>query len=823
MVFFPDVTFALRALRKRPGIVAAVVVTLALGIGANTAVFSLMDAVLLHPLAVGDPSRLVTVYEATRETPYGTSALSTYRELSARARTVAGMAASFTTTLPLGDENPLDVQVAFVTDTYFTTLGVRAARGRVLTPGESRDGSPLTVVLSGALWRTRFGADPGIVGRHVRLRGRVFTVIGVAPDNFLGTNLSAIPDAWVAVPAIGTLGIDMLSRGGEANPDVPVFTMIARLAPGVTREQAAADLDLLVRQADAAGRSSLYVQHPRAGMPVVSVVPIVESATSMSDRASLLQFMRLLFGVVALTLLLACMNVANLLIVRAGERATELGIRTALGANAGRIARQVLTENALLGLAGGGAGIAVAFVTLRLFSTFTLPGRISVDHLSLALNARVLLFTTVISLATALAVGIVPALQATRTNIIDVLRRQEGQRQSLRTRGALIAAQVAIALILLVGAGLFLRSMRAGLSTDLGFDPRPIAAVSITPKFEGRHADNVRPYLEIVSQMQKRAGVTAAAAATHVPIGGAAMRTVEIGPETGAPAADQRSVMAGIGNVTDDYFKTIGVPLVAGRTFNSADVVTAPHVMVLNESAARALWPHESPLGKLVHSRGFTYTVIGVARDTKYITLQDRTVPFAYVSIVQEDFYASVSFLARSAEPRAALDVLRQTVHTVAPDLKTPDFARLRPRLVSEQVDMILAPQRFGAELLAAFALVALCVSAVGIYGTVAYAVGQRTTEIGVRMALGAQASSILSLVLTETGIAVASGLLIGVAGTLVSSRLLAHSFSGIGAVDWLAFAGGACAVLVVAASASWIPARRAMQIDPARAMRGLQ
>lgn len=824
-VLLSDVRFAFRALRRRPGFVLAIVLTLGLGIGANTAAFSLVQALFLHPLAVADPDRLIAVYTGGRDTQYSGSTFALYQELAAHNSTLAGTSAYYNLKLPLGDgARSEEINVALVTDNYFKVLRVRPLAGRTMLPGDPKGaGMNPVVVLSYALWQSHFGANASVLGTQIHVNGQTLTVIGVAPDRFRGTDLTNVPDIWIPVSMVPLLKLELMSQPGGVNRDLPFFNIFARLGSGIDPRRAAADVATIARHVD--------ISSPLMGLspgesPSISVRPLTEAA-GIRGRTQLLRFVKLLAGVVVLTLLLACLNIANLLVIRAGERARELGVRAALGASAYRLVQQLFTESLMLALVGGCVGIVVAIVTLRVFSTFTLPGGIALDRVNLGLNPRVLAFTCGMALLTALGFGLAPAIRASRVYANDVIRNRAGERPALRRRGALLAIQVAISLVLLVGSELLLRSMRAGFDTNIGFDPHPLAAVSVRARNNGTHEGNVRDYTAIVTEAKHIRGVSYAAAATDVPLSPTVPRAFAIGADSATSGGP--TVMMGVNHIAGDYFKTLGVPVVMGRAFTSEDGPKAPRVLIVNQSAARALWPGQSPLGKLVHGRWFmsltfTYTVVGVVRDTKYSSLQDQRVPYAYVPMAQEDFAArSITFLARSSRPRAVLPTLQRTVTAIASDLKAPDLTDLRPRLVSEQINMLLAPQRVGAILLSGFAVVALCISAVGIYGTVAYATSRRTTEIGIRMALGAQSRDVLQLILSETSAAVAAGIGLGVASAALMTKLLTQWLYNVAPLDPFSFVTAVAIVAVTAIAASLAPSWRAVRIDPVQAIRALQ
>jgi predicted permease len=574
------------------------------------------------------------------------------------------------------------------------------------------------------------------------------------------------------------------------------------------------------------------VAWPGSAAPRITVLRLDDAAAAVRDRGTLLRFLRILVAVAGLTLLLACMNVANLLVVRARERSREIGVRLALGASASRLVRQLLAESVMLALAGGVAGVAVAVLTMRVFSTYTLPGSINLERLDVHLNLRVLAFTCGISLLTALAFGLAPALRTARTNVVDVIRDRTSVGPSGRRRGVLIVVQVAISLVLSVNAGLLIRSVSAGLDTSIGFDPSAIAALTMAPQLDGEYADVVRENEAVVDALGEEPAIAAAAAATHVPLSRYRKRLFGPGPKTeGSPGTSSPgSVLVGGNHVSEHYFDVLGIPVVQGRAFTRQDRPGAQRVAILNESAARALWPGESPIGKLVHGQlfgpiSFTYVVVGVVRDTKYAGLQDKRVPFVYVPLAQEEAPgAAITLIARGRSAAAApavLSLIRRTAAAISPELKVgSNTSGPAARLVSEQVAVLLMPQRFGAALLSAFSLLALCVAGVGIYGTVAYAVSRRTTEIGIRMALGARTVNVLSVVLIDTGVAVAVGMAVGLLGAGLTAALVRRLLYGVGPFDPMSLAAALLVTVLMAIVAAVAPSWRSVHIDPVRAIR---
>lgn len=822
-----DLRLAARALRRRPILTGAVVTTLALGIGVNTAIFSLVDAVLLHPLDLPHADRLVAISRSLSNGSNAGASYGMYEDIAVSSATLAGVGASYST--PLASEYAGEhgfPTVAFVTDQYFTALGVRPALGRTILPDDpSAPGSNPVVVLSHPYWQKRFGGNPAVLGKSIHVRGQPLTIIGVASSAFRGVYLDAVPDMWAPVSMISALQLPLLSGPDGLNRSFPLYRILARLAPGASLAQAAADIERVLAHTPA--------MDPSLGAPnetpSITVVPLATATTSRESRAELWRFARLVYGVAALTLLLACLNIANLLVVRGDERRKELGIRMALGAGARRLAGQLLMESVLLAGAGAVIGLGTAAATLKMLAAFTLPGGVVLSQVNVDIDGRALVFALVVSLVTAITFGVGPAAGAGRTRTLRVLHGGGSTPRSWLTQETLVGVQVALSLVLLIGAGLLLRTIITGLGTGLGFDPDPLAAVTVDARREGRHVDAVAEIRTVVSELEQQPGVLAAAAATHVPLAPAYSKPFAAGPalnESGEPA--EHTVRMGTNNVTSGYFDALGIPVLAGRPFTREDGPDAPRVTILNESAARALWPGQSPIGKEVHARfvdyapvWFTYTVVGVVRDTKYRNLQDDEVPFAFVPVAQEDFSGGpLTFVVRTHRGRAAIGILQQTLDRAAPGLMPANSALFRPRMVSDQVKSVLAPQRFGIALMGGFALLALCVVAVGIYGAVAYTVSRRTAEIGIRIALGAGHANVLRVVLFRTGMAVSGGAAVGVAFALVGGRLIRHLLNGIEPSDVPTFAVAVGVLFLIAMAAAVAPSWRAVRTDPVSVIR---
>ena len=825
-----DVRFAVRSLARRPGFVAAVTLTLALGIGANTAMFSLLDAVLLHPLpAISHPDQVVSVYRAASErSRYEGVSYPVFKAMAERTRALSGLAGLAGTTVAARvNSRTEELEVECVSGNFFALLGLRPQAGRLLVSSDDDvPGAHPVVVLSDALWRRAFNRDPAAVGGTIELGGRPFTIVGVAPAGFRGTSLSSDPQLWVPLTMLTSLGtgglLKMLGSQVYTARAFTFFGLVGRLRPSATPSSAAAELNTIFasegRSSGREGRNPVKVitptdvmRHAPGVKQPISVVPIVETA-ALGNRASLVRFVTILLTVVGLTLLIACVNVANLMLVRAGERARELGVRAALGASRVALVRQLVVESLMLASVGAAAGMVVGKLTMHLLAAFTLPGHISLHRAGLSLDGRVLAFTVALAVVTAILFGLVPAIRASRADLAAVFTTHGAAARRAPT-GALAGVQVALSTLLLVGAALFVRSLRAGLSTDIGFDPRPLAAIEVQPQLHGYTADRSNAYyMEAIARARALPGVTAAAVAMQVPLSPMLKfpfpRTASSNAEPG-----DTTVRAGLNAVSPGYFDALHVSFVAGRDFTSADGKGAPRVVILNEAAARAFQPTGTILGKpLGKSWG---TVVGIVHDTKYQSLGDDHIPTVFTPIAQENPTGTATVVVRSDHPARTLTALRHALADIDPNVPLRNA-----RVVSDQIDTILMPQRFGATLLGIFAIISLCVSAVGIYGVIAYAVSQRASEIAVRIALGAQDADILRLVLVRIGIAVTVGGAIGFGASMLASRTLEQFLYGITPLDSMAFIGAALLLAIAAALACCIPAARATRIDPMTTLR---
>ena len=810
-----DARTALRALRHKPGFVIAVVVTLALGIGANTAVFSLIDAVLLHPIHVDRPEQLVAVHLARSESlPYEPLQYPLFRTVEARSRGPARVAGFKQMSVGVRhDGRSEQLESALVSGDYFGMLGVRAQLGRLIQPDDDMTiGSHFVVVLSDALWTRWFDRSPRALGSVIHAGANVYTVVGIAPREFQGTRLSDRPLLWFPITMATSVGDGGLFSPRKAND---VYTtnafgwvdVIARVNDPRVAASVESDLNRVMR--DYARDGQLTVGE-RSTLRSISLMPLTRAAT-LRGREDVVRFVSILLGVVAFTLLVACVNVANLLLARSAERRKEFSLRAALGASRGRLVRQLLFESVMLATLGAAAGIGVGLATMRVLSTFTLPGQIPLDAVGLGLDMRVLAFTSAAAIASAIIFGLVPAVTSSREEPIGVLR-VHGRAGTRGPRNIFLAIQVALSLVLLVAASLFARSLQAGLRSDLGFDPRPLALVSVDVMRHGytrQRADAY--YAAAIARARAIPGVSAVAVANHVPLGPFARLPFSL---VGAPP--ESAVDAGLNSITPDYFDVVGTSLIEGRVFTAGDDRSVPNVAIVNESAARLLMPGQSIVGRELRlMASIPVHVVGVVRETKYESVRDAGVPMVFMPITQQPALTPAKIVVRSVAPHQSLVELRRQIAALDPDVPVLDA-----RLVTDQLDVALMPQRFGATLLGLFAFIALGVTAVGVYGVASYGVNRRLGEIGIRIALGARRSDIVRTVLGRSGNAMIVGVIAGSVGAAFASRGLQRFLFAVAPRDPLSFVGAVVITAAAAVLACWLPARRAMAVDPMTVIR---
>jgi len=802
-----DLRFASRMLRTSPGFTTTVVVSITLGIAANTTVFSIVNGLLLSALPVTEPQRLLSFNQS--------SSLSypDYADYRDHTKDVfQGVCAHFPlVAASLGEVGePERIWGQLATGNYFPTVGVRMAVGRAFLPEEDQvPGRNPVVVLGNSLCRRRYASNPGIVGRTVVLNNLRYTVVGVAPPGFYGTVRGILPEFWVPLSMAGQIVPDMASARDERNSQWLVID--ARLKPGVSRSQALAAVNVIKKRLDATYRKSEKNPSP---------VTLSAAGGLPGDAAQefALGLVGILSVVVGLVLLIACANVANLLLARASVRQKEIGVRLAIGASRGRLIRQLLTESILLSVLGAAAGFLLAIAALHPLSHLELPLPIPIG-LSFTPDARVLIFTASLSVLTGVIFGLAPALRATRPDLVATLKEQAGISGGMRAfglRNVLAVTQVALSFVLLIGSGLFLRSLRNASSIDLGMRPENVLIMAVQPKLHNYSADKTKQFL---SQLRERVSalpsVTSVSFLDIVPlsIGGWNAGIRPKGDKDGA-----KKTFTHVYHVGSQFFITMGIPLLRGRDFNPRPGTES--VAIINEKLAKAMFTDQNPLGRQLQMDSNVYQVIGIAKNSKSRTLGEEPKSVAYLPLEQHpeavDSLFGISILVKTrANPRTLIRAVRAQVGALDPNLAVFGIETMQ-----EHVDKSLLVPRLSAILLGVFGGVGLTLAAVGLYGVLSFSARRRTREIGIRMALGAHAGEVLRMVGRQGLVLVSVGLTIGLAISLAIWRFAASFLYGISATDEVTFIGVATVLLAVALIAVLLPARRASQVDPMEALR---
>ena len=796
-----DLLYALRSLRSAPGFAAVALLTLALGIGANTAIFSVVRGVLLSPMPFPDGDRVVRVWHVNRTENDLRSQVSEPDFLEWKAETKrfqslagywyapGGSSADLT-----GNGTPERIQGAYITPGFFETLGASAAIGQTIRADQAVAGNDRFIVLSDGLWRRRFGADRSIVGRSLTIGSDPYTVLGVMPPSF--TFPADRLDFWIP---LSTMGPDAIGRQRGSR----FLDVFGRLAPGVTQAQAYDELAAITRRV--AER-----EEGARGWTDVSLLPVRDALVGDVRRPLLV-----LLGAVAFVLLITCVNIAGLLLARATARQRELAVRSALGAGRGRILRQLLTESVVLALIGGALGVGLAYVgvsALGALGTADLPRATSVR-----IDGTVLAYAFAVSTVAGVLFGLLPAIRATSRNLQGVLRA--GSRGSVgnagqRLRGALVVAEVALAVILVVGAGLAMKSFARLLEVNPGFNPKNVLAVRLGIPYD-RYGDRVPQYYDaLLTRLAAVPGVEAVGAAKDYPLRGTGeLRGVTV--VGGAEGSAEQPIRLPALHVSEDFFRAMGIPLRAGRTFTPADRSGAPLVWIVNEAFARKYWPNESAVGKTLRMGPASIEVIGVVGDFRQRSLSEPPEPYAYMHY-RQNMRAGLSFAIRTnGDPLQYANAIRDAIWSVDRD-QTITSVESMESLVGSTV----ARPRLLAALLFLFGVMGLSLGALGIYGVLAYAVSQRRQEIGVRVALGATPRSVLGLIIGQGMTLAAVGVVAGIAGALLLTRVMATVLYNVRATDPLTFATVVVVLLGTALLASWLPARRALRIDPVQALR---
>jgi predicted permease len=836
---FQDLRYATRMLRRQPGFTIAVVLTLALGIGANTAVFSLVNATLFQRLRVGDPATLAYVSRGNG----GVFSYPMYATLRDNNQHFAGLAGwgGISASLNTGDSAEL-VNGLIVTGNFFEVLDVGpAARGRLLSPADDvTPGAHPVAVISHDFWQTRFAGETGVVGREVRLNGHVFTVVGVAPAGFDGPTLGSGRSLYVPMMMQAIMRPPRARYSGDQNPDLlkhPTnswISAIGRLKPGARIEQARTQLEGVASEFARTRLPAGAV--PTPATPSAPLQPIgVRSLEQGTDdqRQQLRAAALLLGGVVGAVLLIACANIANLLLSRAASRRREVAVRLALGASRTRLVRQLLTESVLLSLIGGGAGVALAWGATAAFQAAPPPPGALPLAVDFSIDQRVLLFSLLLSCATGILFGIAPALEASRPGLVPALRGSAaaaGERQArFDLKKMLVVGEVALSLLLLIAAGLFVRGLQSVRSVDPGVDVDKLVSAPLSINLlRYTRAQGQEFYRQAVEQVERLPGVESATVARVALLGGNS-RVYSLHVEGRGQTHDRAASEGGNPVVNDprvinanvigaNFFRTMGIALLNGRDFSDTDAESAPPVVILNAAAASIHFPNANPIGARVSvggSAGPWREIVGVVRDSKYGTLSEPAVPVAYLPLTQNHETGMFLYVRASVPPASLVGTLRREIQRLDPNLPVPNI-----RTMTDAIGTSLYAARMGAWLLAVFGGLALVLAVVGIYGVLSFSVSRRTREMGIRLALGADTHRVFLLVVRDGMLLVGGGILIGLAGGLAGARAIASAFPGVPSNDLPTFAVTIALLTTVALIACAIPARRAIRVNPITALR---
>ena len=803
-----DLRYALRTLARTPGWTAVVVLSLALGTGAVLTTLSWVQGLVLRPVAgAADPDRLVALTSVTRSGHFANYSYPDFRDYRDQARLLAGVIAFTPEPLALGQEPQAEpVWAEFVSGNFFDVLGVRPVLGRTFAgteKGDTRDAAPV-VVLSHGLWMRRFQGDRGVIGRTVRLNRRPLTVVGVAPEDFHGGFVGFALDLWVPLVMQETLtgGGDHLTRRAGRR-----LFLLARLAPGATVGQAHAEVASISRQ--------LAQIYPATNQTIRAAAVPVWKAPFMAP-SFLAAPVRILAAVSGVVLLIVCANVANLLLARAAARRREFAIRLGLGAGSGRMFRQVLTESLVLAGAGAGGGLLCA-AWMNGALLWLVPETYLPVAMASGMDARVAACAAVVAVAAGLACGIAPALDAARFSLAAAVhegaRGVTGTARSQRLRRFLVMAEVALATVVLVGAGLFVKSFRNARASDPGFDPQHVLLASFSLASSGYNAAQGEAFFgRLRRSLESASGVASVSYANKVPLGfkGHSGKDVEIPGYTPRPDENMRIPH---NTVAPGYFATLRIPQLAGRDFTELDGRNAPRVVIVNETFVRRFFGGGPALGRKVNG----WTVVGVVKDGKYEHLEESPKAYMYLPFAQ-DYSADeriVMHVRTAGPPENWMPVLRRDVRAIDPNVAIFSWQPL-----AQHIGASLFVQRSAASLLSVLAVVALLVAALGLYGVIAYAVAQRTREIGIRIALGAQPRDVLRMVVGDGLRLSAVGIAAGGAVSVALGRTVAALLFGVNAADAAVLASAAAFLAAVALAASWVPARRALRVDPAVSLR---
>jgi len=812
-----DIRYGVRMLLKNPGVTTVAVITLALGIGANTAIFSGVSAFLMKPLSVPNAAELIRPLEMSEDRglrdEFSYPDFLDYREQST---SFSGLAAEDMIQAAVDTENQNDVvwgQV--VSANYFDVLQVKPILGRGFLPGEDKTaGANHVVVLSHSFWQRRMGSDPSIVGKTVQLNDRAYEVIGVTPDYFVGTKFALALDFWTPISMAEELRRD---PGLLTERDSHWMNVIGRLKPGVSVEQASAEFDTVAARLNQA--------YPDMRAATTKGQVLTETDGRWEDMGTVFKSASAIaMAIVGLILLIACANVANLMLARAAGRRKEIGIRLALGANRARLVRQLLTESMLLSIVGGGLGLLLAFWVTKLMEGFIPVLEYNIVSNFFALDSRALVFTLIVSLGTGLIFGLAPAWHSSNPELVPVLKggaesARRKKRRGLGLRNVLVVAQVALSLVVLVCGGLFIKSFSKAQTMDPGFDNANGLIVSLSPTLIGYEDDQSRQfYKQVLERVSHVPGVDAVSYARTLPLGDSSNSN---GPilkegETLAKGSAGRVIMTNV--ISPGYFRTMRIPIVDGRDFDDRDLPKTQRVVIVNQQMAEMLWPGESAVGKRitigVDSRDL-YEVVGVVKTGKYRALAEDPKPFFYYAMGQRRPAPAAMVVRASVDPRSLVGAIRSEVQAI--DRRVPLSG---VKTMDEHKTYALWAPNMAASFSVAFAVVAILLSAVGLYSVMAYVVSQRTREVGIRMALGANRGDVMKMI-TRQGMRLAAiGVGIGLLLSLALAQVLSSLLIGVSGYDVMTFILVPVLLSTVALVACYLPARRATKVDPLVALR---
>jgi len=795
-----DSRLALRRLRQSPGFTAAAVLTLALGIGANTTTFSALNKLILRPLPVERPEELVFL------NTQGGSSLSypAYRDVQDRTRTLAGLIAYRPAPVSLSLDGANAHLFGYeVSGNYFDVLGVKALLGRALTPADDqkRLGHPV-VVLSYAGWQRRFGGDPEVVGKSVKINGLAYTVLGVMPREFFGTELLLAPELWVPMamePQIEP-GNDWLENRNTWN-----CWVVGRRKPGVTAATAEAELNTIVTQ----------LAHEYREMDGLHIVLSPPGLIGNVLRGGVVGAASVLMGVSGLVLLIACTNLANLLLARASDRRKEIAIRLALGAGRGRLIRQLLGESLVLSIAGAAGGVLVASWILGFLASWRPPIDIPVNF-DIPLDHRVLLFTAAAGILTTLLFGLAPAIQSARTDFVSALKNSAGRFSRWQPREFLVTAQIALSVVLLVATAMVLHSLQRALTVNIGFNPGNAAVAAVDLGLAGYDETRGREFQRLlVEKVAALPGIQSAGLADTMPLSINQDHTSIRRADKPEPKPSEL-IHANYYKVDPAYFRTMQTRILAGRDFDAHDREGAPRVAIINRALAQRLFPNENALGMRLAGWGDgPAEIVGIAEDGKYDSLSDRSTAAIFWPILQH-YGSTTVIIARSPLPSDQLvRMLRDAVRDLDPALPFYEADSL-----DDSLSYPLFPAHVAASMLGAFGVLAIALAATGVYGVMAYAVARRRREIGIRMAIGATQRQVMSMVLRRTVILLAIGASLGAVAALIAGDLLSPILYNVSPKDPAAFALAVVLMAAVALAAAWLPALDAARIEPSSALR---